>query len=141
MLVPIAVLIAAGIIVGAAIWYCKKGLHLPNDHLQLTCQKCFFPVGVSKWSMSLVGVGTPESDVSVILKKVQQCNPQGASTDTLNVTLQEVSEESLDVIPQDVPGGTAQVDSIDILDVDSKNNKGYGLIRDYSYYVPIQSLV
>ena len=88
--------------------------------------------------MPLVGVGTP---VSVILKKVQQCNPQDASTDTLNVTLKEVSEESLDVIPQDVPGGTAQVDSIDILDVDSKNNTGYGLIRDYSYYVPIQSLV
>ena len=91
--------------------------------------------------MPLVGVGTPEPDVSVILKKVQQCNPQDASTDTLNMTLKEVSEESLDVIPQDVPGGTAKVDSIDILDVDSKNNTGYGLIRDYSYYVPIQSLV
>ena len=44
-----------------------------------------------------------------------------------DVIPQDVSEDSVDVKTQ-VPGGTTQVDSIDILDVDSKNKKGYAFM-------------
>lgn len=41
--------------------------------------------------------------------------------------LQDVSEEHIDVKPQDTSGHTMQVDSIDIMDVDSNNNEEYML--------------
>lgn len=92
--------------------------------------------------MHLVGAGTPEPDVNVTLESVQQRNPLGVPTD---VPLQDVSEESIGVKPQDVSEesigvkqqdvseesinieGTVEVDSIDLMDVDSKNKEGYAL--------------
>ena len=57
--------------------------------------------------MHLVGAETPEPDVNVTLESVQQRNPQEVPTDT--------------------PVETVEVDSIDLMDVDSKNKEGYSL--------------
>lgn len=43
-----------------------------------------------------------------------------------------MSEERIDVKPQDMSGHTVQVDSIDIMDVDSNNNEGYALCGNSS---------
>ena len=43
-----------------------------------------------------------------------------------------MSEERIDVKPQDTSRHTVQVDSIDIMDVDSNNNEGYALCGNSS---------